>query len=118
MAYVVEENGFPVAPAVLGIVLGPLLEDRFTASMIKSDGEQLGFVSRPIAAVLAVATLTLRVLPPLIQLVRARSKSAGSEGLVESSEISVVPQGAVTGFATPCRVAPNGPRGAHTLPGR
>jgi TctA family transporter len=54
-----EENGFPIAPAILGIVLGPLVEDSFMTSMIKSDGSLLGFFERPIAAVLGVITLAI-----------------------------------------------------------
>ena len=38
VAYVLEENGFPVAPAILGVVLGGMLEENFVTSMIKSDG--------------------------------------------------------------------------------
>jgi TctA family transporter len=59
LAFVMEENGFPIAPAVLGIVLGPLVEDSFMTSMIKSDGNLLGFFERPIAAVLGVITLLI-----------------------------------------------------------
>jgi putative tricarboxylic transport membrane protein len=59
LAYVMEENGFPIAPAVLGIVLGPLVEENFMTSMIKSDGSLLGFFERPIAAVLGVITLAI-----------------------------------------------------------
>ena len=59
LAFIMEENGFPVAPAILGIVLGPLVEDNFMASMIKSDGDLLGFFSRPIAAVLGVITVAI-----------------------------------------------------------
>jgi TctA family transporter len=77
MAYIMEENGFPVAPAILGIVLGPLLEDSFMTSMIKADGDLLGFVSRPIAATLGAATLALWLLPPLIRLFRGRSAASG-----------------------------------------
>ncbi len=43
IAYVMEENGFPIAPAILGIVLGPMLEQNFMTSMIKSDGNFLAF---------------------------------------------------------------------------
>ena len=59
LAYVMEENGFPIAPAVLGIVLGPLVEDNFMTSMMKADGNLLGFFERPIAAVLGVITLAI-----------------------------------------------------------
>jgi putative tricarboxylic transport membrane protein len=52
-AYLMEENGFPVAPAILGIVLGAMLEENFISSMIKADGDFTKFVSRPIAGGLA-----------------------------------------------------------------
>ncbi len=39
IAYLMEENGFPVAPAILGLVLGPMLEENFMTSMIKADGD-------------------------------------------------------------------------------
>jgi TctA family transporter len=59
LAFMMEENGFPIAPAVLGIVLGPLVEDNFVTTMIKADGNLLGFFSRPIAAVLGAITLLI-----------------------------------------------------------
>ena len=37
-AYVLEDNGFPIAPAILGVVLGGMLEENFISSVIKSDG--------------------------------------------------------------------------------
>lgn len=52
-AYILEDNGYPIAPCILGIVLGPMLENNFIASMIKADGQLIGFVNRPIAAILA-----------------------------------------------------------------
>lgn len=55
--FLLEENDFSVAPIILGIVLGPMLEANFVASMIKADGSLIGFVDRPIAAVLALLTL-------------------------------------------------------------
>ena len=57
LAFVLEENDFPVAPVILGVVLGPLLEEYFINSMIKSDGSLIGLVNRPIAAVLAAITI-------------------------------------------------------------
>jgi len=59
LGFVLEEHGFPVAPIILGIVLGPLLEQNFFNSMIKADGSVLAFFARPIAGVLGVATLLL-----------------------------------------------------------
>ena len=59
LAFMMEENGFPIAPTILGIVLGPLVEENFMTTMIKSNGDLLGFFSRPIAAVLGAITLLI-----------------------------------------------------------
>ncbi|WP_207540849.1 tripartite tricarboxylate transporter permease [Sabulicella rubraurantiaca] len=52
-----EEHGIPVAPLILGLVLGEMLEQTFVQNMIKADGDWLAFFSRPIAGTLGVATL-------------------------------------------------------------
>ena len=57
--WVLEENGFPVGPIILGLVLGELFEQSFMTSMIKADGSLLGFFSRPIAGTLGILTLVL-----------------------------------------------------------
>jgi TctA family transporter len=62
-AYVLEENDFPVAPAILGVVLGAMLEENFITSMIKSDGSLAAFFSRPIATTLAVLTIVVWLWP-------------------------------------------------------
>ena len=57
LGFLMEENGFPVAPAILGIVLGPMLEGNFFNSMIKANGNFIAFFERPIAGVLGVVTI-------------------------------------------------------------
>ena len=57
--WILEENGFPIGPVILGMVLGELFEQSFMTSMIKADGELLGFFSRPIAATLGAMTILL-----------------------------------------------------------
>jgi len=59
LAFLMEESGFPIAPAILGLVLGPMVEHHFVTSMIKTGGDLLAFFERPIAAVLGVLTLAL-----------------------------------------------------------
>lgn len=61
VAWLMEENGFPIAPAILGLVLGEMLEQNFMTSMIKAEGNPLFFFERPIAAVLGVVTLAIWV---------------------------------------------------------
>jgi putative tricarboxylic transport membrane protein len=59
LAYFMEANDIPVAPAILGIVLGNLLEDSFMVSMIKSDWDLTVFFHRPVSAVLGIITVIL-----------------------------------------------------------
>lgn len=63
LAFVMEENGFPIAPTILGIVLGSMLEETFLSSMIKSDGDFGAFFDRPIAATLGVITIAVWAVP-------------------------------------------------------
>ena len=70
VAYVLEENGFPSAPAILGVVLGGMLEENFVTSMIKSEGSLTAFFGRPIAASLGTLTLGAWFLPPLVRRLR------------------------------------------------
>jgi len=46
---------FPLVPAVLGLVLGPLSEQQFRRALAISEGDMSVFVTRPIAATLIVA---------------------------------------------------------------
>jgi TctA family transporter len=82
LAYLMEENGIPIAPAILGIVLGPLLERSFMTSMIKGGGDLTHFFSRPIAAVLGVITLAIWawvVVGWILRVVRSRRAPLGPE---------------------------------------
>jgi TctA family transporter len=65
LAYLMEENGFPVAPAILGMVLGAMLEENFISSMIKADGRLLAFFERPIAGGLGALTIVVLLVPVL-----------------------------------------------------
>jgi len=71
VAYFMEENGYPIAPAILGVILGAMLEENFVSSMIKADGRLLGFFERPIAAALGVVAI-LVWLWPLVSWLRSR----------------------------------------------
>jgi putative tricarboxylic transport membrane protein len=78
LAYVMEENGFPIAPAILGVVLGGMLEEHFVSSMIKSDGNPVAFFERPIAGTLGVLTIVVWVLPLVLRFFRNKSRQSGA----------------------------------------
>jgi putative tricarboxylic transport membrane protein len=54
LAWFLEANDFPIAPLILGMLLGTMLEEHFIRSMIKAEGDIMAFVERPIAAGLAI----------------------------------------------------------------
>jgi putative tricarboxylic transport membrane protein len=67
-----EENGFPIAPTILGVVLGGMLEENFISSMIKSDGNFVAFFNRPIAGTLGVLTILVWSMPIVMRLLRKK----------------------------------------------
>jgi TctA family transporter len=65
VAFYMERWGFPVAPTILGVVLGTMLEENFFSSLIKADGDFLKFFERPIAGALGATTLLIWLWPLL-----------------------------------------------------
>ena len=77
LGYIFRLGGFPAAPLVLAMILGPRLELSLQQSLIASRGNPLVFVERPIAATLLAAT-TLLVLLPVARWTWARWCKPGS----------------------------------------
>jgi len=65
LAFFMERWGFPVAPTILGVVLGTMLEEQFFSSLIKADGNLFVFFERPIAGTLGALTLLIWTWPLL-----------------------------------------------------
>jgi TctA family transporter len=57
-----------VAPAILGMVLGAMLEENFISSMIKADGRFFAFFERPIAGALGALTILVWLSPIFLRL--------------------------------------------------
>ncbi|MGH8247868.1 MAG: tripartite tricarboxylate transporter permease, partial [Gammaproteobacteria bacterium] len=74
IAFFMERNSFPVAPAILGVVLGGMLEENLATSMIKAEGHIGPFFERPIAGALGALTILVWMTPVAIRLWRALRK--------------------------------------------
>jgi putative tricarboxylic transport membrane protein len=61
IGFLLRQYNYPMAPLVLGIVLGDLLEKNIRRGLVLSDGDLAPFVTRPISAVI-FATIVLIVL--------------------------------------------------------
>lgn len=54
VGYIFENLNIPLAPMVLGIILGPMIEDNLRVGLIKTGGNYLPFLTNPISAVLVL----------------------------------------------------------------
>jgi putative tricarboxylic transport membrane protein len=58
VGFVLRQMNFPMAPLVLGIILGDLLDKSLRRGLILSDGELSPFFTRPISAIFVVIIVT------------------------------------------------------------
>jgi len=77
-AFFLRRFDYPLAPAVLAIVLGPIAEPTLRQSLLLSSGDPMIFFTRPIAGPIMVAALILILLPAL-KLLRRRGKTAAEQ---------------------------------------
>jgi len=63
VGYLLRKLDYPVAPAVLAIVLGPLAENSFRQSMLASQGDVSVFVQRPLSGMFIAIAVLLFVYP-------------------------------------------------------
>ena len=57
LAFLLRRGDFPLSQVVLGMVLGPILEQNFMVSAIKSRWDMSSFFDRPVALLLMALTL-------------------------------------------------------------
>jgi putative tricarboxylic transport membrane protein len=80
-AYFLRRRGYEMAPLVLGLVLGPLLDKSLRRGLVLSDGSILPFFTRPIAMAFAAVTIFVILLyvPPFKAAVnRGRAAVSGA----------------------------------------
>jgi len=61
--YLFERLNIPLAPIVLGMILGPMAEQSLRRALLISRGDWLELVTRPISAALIMATIAMLLLP-------------------------------------------------------
>ena len=73
VGYLLRKLDYPVAPAVLAIVLGPLAERSLRQSLLSSQGDPMIFLERPISLTCILIAVAL-VLVPVFQKIKRRKK--------------------------------------------
>ncbi len=74
---------YPVAPAVLAIVLGPIAEPTLRQSLLLSSGDPSIFFTRPIAGPITVIA-TILIILPLFKLIKGRNRRPNAAGALAS----------------------------------
>ena len=64
-AYLMRKLDYPLAPAVLAIVLGPIAEPALRQSLLISNGDFTVFFTRPISGPIMIIAIILLILPAL-----------------------------------------------------
>jgi len=73
VGYFLRKLNYPVAPAVLAIVLGPLAEQSFRQSMLGSQGDAFIFLQRPLSATFLVVAVLLAAYPIVSGMLKKRA---------------------------------------------
>jgi putative tricarboxylic transport membrane protein len=81
-AFFMRRRGYEMAPLVLGLVLGPLLDKSLRRGLVLSDGSIAPFFTRPIALAFAAVTIfTILLYVPPVKAGVSRVRAAVSAGV-------------------------------------
>ena len=69
LGYIFRKADFPLAPAALTLILGPLLEKKLRLSLELSDGDFSVFFTRPVSAVLLALAALIILWPTFMTLI-------------------------------------------------
>jgi putative tricarboxylic transport membrane protein len=72
LGFAMRRFGWPVAPAVIGLILGPVAETNLRRALAISDGDVSVLVSSPFSVVVLVVAVLAVVGPPLLRRFRRR----------------------------------------------
>ena len=78
MGYVMRVYDFPIAPVLIGLILGPMAETELRRALAISQGDPLALVSSPIAATMLALSAAVFVLPILFKWMRSTAGCRGA----------------------------------------
>lgn len=70
---------FPIAPVILGLILGPMMEIQFRRAMLLADNDLSIFVTRPLTLTLLILAVVAFALPHLARLLGRRRPVFGED---------------------------------------
>ncbi|TYP79470.1 tripartite tricarboxylate transporter permease [Paenibacillus methanolicus] len=79
IGYVLQKNDFPLAPLVLGLILGPMMENNMRRALTISNGDFMIFLQKPVSLAFLIIGL-LWVTIPLVLKLRGKKVLVNEEG--------------------------------------
>jgi len=70
IGYCLEKISVPLAPMILGLILGPMIEDNLRVGLIKTKGNFGPFLSRPISLILFIMIILILAGPQFFSLMK------------------------------------------------
>jgi TctA family transporter len=70
LGFWLESQRVPLAPLILGMILGPMVEENLRVGLIKTDGDWLPFFTRPISGGLFCLLMITLLVPALVRIYR------------------------------------------------
>ena len=67
MGLIMRRFGFPVAPVIVGMILGPMAEKQLRNALSIAQGDWSVFLTRPLSGAIAGVILAVLLLPPLLR---------------------------------------------------
>lgn len=79
LGYFMKKYHFSPASLVLGLVLGPMMEENFRRNLLVTEGDYLSFITKPISGIILLIAV-LAMLYPIIAKTLKNKKSMGGSG--------------------------------------
>jgi putative tricarboxylic transport membrane protein len=78
VGYFLKKLGFNMAPLLLGLILGPMMEEKLITSLMMTRGNILDILARPITAAIFTGCIAVLVLPSLVTLIKQSLRREGN----------------------------------------
>ena len=75
IGYFLVNNGFPLAPIVLGYILGSIIESNMRTALISNQATFMSLFSKPISVGLLIFAVIMLVLPSLLKKLTEKKQS-------------------------------------------
>jgi len=90
LGFALRRFGLPILPLILGVIIGPMLEEQLRKAFQLSAGQVSGLWSEPVAVTIYIIIAILLLMPVILMVIRrARGGSSQlTEGLAEGGHVS------------------------------